>query len=303
MKKKIITRIAEGLGNQLFMYANSFSLSKKLKYDFFIDDKSAYFQSKNIRTFLLDNFNISARICEDSEKFNTVYLNFVRKILKKIDLIKKQKKFLVEKKDIYKKTMFYNFLDGFNPDYKLFVEGHFESEKYFLEYRNSLITEFTLKQANNFFNNKFYNHVSNNNAVSICIRQNRFSERINNKNDELSISKSKKLVKTTINYIKRAEKFIETKIPSPNYFIWSNDFSNLREYFPENKYQFVENHNNKVVQDFFLMTQCKNFIVGPTSFHWWGAWLSNKDNKICVRPQDINPSNNTNFWPDSWIKI
>ena len=57
------------------------------------------------------------------------------------------------------------------------------------------------------------------------------------------------------------------------------------------------------MQDFFLMTQCKNFIVGPTSFHWWGAWLSNNDNKICVRPQDINPSNNTNFGPDSWIKI
>ena len=60
------------------MYANSFSLSKKLKYNFFIDDTSAYFQSKSIRVFLLDNFNISAPVCKDSEKFNTLYLNFVR---------------------------------------------------------------------------------------------------------------------------------------------------------------------------------------------------------------------------------
>ena len=30
MKKKIIVKISEGLGNQLFMYANAFSLSKKI---------------------------------------------------------------------------------------------------------------------------------------------------------------------------------------------------------------------------------------------------------------------------------
>ena len=33
--------------------------------------------------------------------------------------------------------------------------------------------------------------------------------------------------------------------------------------------------------DFYLLTLCQNFIVGPTSFHWWGAWLSQNNNKIC----------------------
>ena len=33
---KIIVRIAEGLGNQLFMYANAFALSKKINYNFFV---------------------------------------------------------------------------------------------------------------------------------------------------------------------------------------------------------------------------------------------------------------------------
>ena len=31
MKKKIIVRIAEGIGNQLFIYAHAFALSKKSK--------------------------------------------------------------------------------------------------------------------------------------------------------------------------------------------------------------------------------------------------------------------------------
>ena len=87
------------------------------------------------------------------------------------------------------------------------------------------------------------------------------------------------------------------------YLVWSNDFSNLREYFPHNKFRFVDLKENKTINDFFLLLQCKNFIVGPTSFHWWGAWLSGLDNKICTRPKNLNPSNNSDFWPESWIDI
>ena len=85
--------------------------------------------------------------------------------------------------------------------------------------------------------------------------------------------------------------------------MWSNDFTNLREYFPENEFIFVDNKNNKSLTDFYLLTKCKNFIVGPTSFHWWPAWLNTSSNSLIIRPKNINISNNRDFWPDSWIKI
>ena len=47
MTKRIIVEIAEGLGNQLFMYAHVFSLAKKLNYDLLIDDTSGYSKKKN----------------------------------------------------------------------------------------------------------------------------------------------------------------------------------------------------------------------------------------------------------------
>ena len=46
MNKKIIVRIAEGIGNQLFMYAHAYSLSKTINYDLFIDNTSGYFKKK-----------------------------------------------------------------------------------------------------------------------------------------------------------------------------------------------------------------------------------------------------------------
>ena len=48
MKKKIIVEIAEGLGNQLFMYAHAYSMAKKLNYELFVfDNKSSYYLKKN----------------------------------------------------------------------------------------------------------------------------------------------------------------------------------------------------------------------------------------------------------------
>ena len=64
MEKKLIVRIAEGLGNQLFMYANAYSLSKKIKYELLVDDKSGFIKTKNFRSYYLHNFNISAKIID-----------------------------------------------------------------------------------------------------------------------------------------------------------------------------------------------------------------------------------------------
>ena len=302
MNKKLIVRISEGLGNQLFMYANAFSLSKKINYDLFVDNESSY-RSKNIRSYLLNNFEISANIATQDLKFNSFKKNFFRKIKIHVDKLKTNKEFLIEKKLLDKKTSYYDYLKNISFNDNLFLEGHFESEKYFLHERDNILNEFSLINHANFKKNVYLKNIQNENIVSICIRQNRYSERIGNYSDTPSIEKSKSFVKNTIDYIKKAESLIEKKVTNPKYYIWSDDFNNLREYFPENKYTFVINNENKILNDFFLMQNCKYFIVGPTTFHWWGAWLSNFENKICIRPKNLNPSNNTDFWPTTWISI
>ena len=89
--KKMIVRLAEGLGNQLFMYANAFSLSKKNNYDLYIDDESGFFKDKDICKYQLDNFNINSSICNQSLKFNNHIKNLKRKLLIKTDFFKKKK--------------------------------------------------------------------------------------------------------------------------------------------------------------------------------------------------------------------
>ena len=303
MKNKLIARIAEGLGNQLFMYAHSYALSKKINYSFYIDDESAYFKKKDIREYELDNFNISAQKISNNEKFNSYFLNFKRSILKKIDLFLPKKNFLIEQRSNFKQTKYYKY-DTKQLSNKIYVEGYFESEQYFKQYKDELREEFKFKNSTSYKDNRYYNEILHNNKiVSICVRQNRYSERTGNRDDKLSIIKSDKFTQDTIEYIFRAISICEKKIDNPIFYIWSNDFKDLREYFNHDKFIFVENNFNKSITDFYLLNKCKNFIVGPTSFHWWPAWLNYEENNIIIRPKNLNPSNNLDFWPESWISV
>ena len=303
MNKKIIVKISEGLGNQLFMYANAYVISKKFNLNLNLDPYSGYYQN-NLRSYMLDNFNISSDIAPPNWIFANNYRNLIKKIKIQLDYFRNKKSFLFEFKNKDKST-YYNPLNLENINDIFYLDGNFESEKYFLDYRKELLDEFSIKNEKQYLNNKFLNMINTENVVSISIRQNRYSERVKNKNNIESIKKSEQFVKETVNYIYKSIKFIKTKIQNPKFLLWSNDFNNLQKYFPKNEFFYVENsHNtNKVLNDFYLLTQCKNFIVGPSTFSWWGAWLSNKNNKICIRPKYLNPSNNKDFWPQDWISI
>ena len=302
MKKKIITKISEGLGNQLFMYANSYSLCKKNNFDHYIDTLSGYYQKKHIYDFVLDRFSISALKASKEFSFENPYKNLLKRILIFIDKFSKNKKFYFEKKDANKLSE-YSPLDLDKAYNHFFIDGNFESEKYFIDYRNDLLNEFDIKNKDQFSDNKYLDIIKKYNVVSICVRQNRFSERINNKFSSENLNKSLLFVKETINYINKAIEYFNKRIDNPKYLIWSNDFDNLDKYFDTKKFIFVINSEDKVLTDFFLLTQCRYFIVGPSTFHWWGAWLSNFDDKICVRPNNLNPSNNKDFWPEKWTII
>jgi hypothetical protein len=306
MNNIIVARISNGLGNQLFQYAAAYALAKKLKRKLLIDNESAYFKKKDsLRNYELHNFNLSTQIVDQKYKFNNYLLDTKRKFLKKIDFLLTKKKFIIESKNQNKKTSYYN-IKICNPHDILFMEGYYESFRYFEETELNIQNEFNFKNEELYSSNKYLEIINNNSVVAITIRQNRYSELKMKPNDIVEGKiKSDNFMQNTINYINRAVNFFDKKINNPKYLIWSNDFCNLRQHFNDSKFYFVLNENNKTLNDFYLLTKCKYFIVGPTSFGWWGAWLSKFKDKIILRPADniLNPSNNFDFWPEKWISI
>ena len=188
----------------------------------------------------------------------------------------------------------------------IYLEGYFESENYFKDYRSDLIKEFSFKSAPNLKDNTYKKIIDTANVVSIAFRGNRFSEFSDSEKNNLRLQKTLNFEKLAVKYIYRGVEYFKSKIQNPRFLLWSDNFENLEQYFDPKIFTFVQNEKEKkIFLDFFLMRQCKYFIVGPTSFHWWPAWLCNHKEKIILCPKDLelNVSSNLNYWPESWIKI
>ena len=310
MKKSLIVEISEGLGNQLFMYSNAFALAKDNKIDLLIDNTSGYFRKKNKlrgQQYFLDYFNIKQDIAPAHLKSDTFFKYFKKKLDLELDNFRSKKNYLFEDNNPVKNSKKISSLMDFkkiNLHNNIFLKGNFENENYFHSYRDDLIKLFTVKSQYIKNNSTLIDMLLNTNSISIHIRQNRFSDQNIKKDNHDNILKSKKFVDDSMEYIERSIKFFNSKIEDPTFFIWSNDFTDVNSLFnryKKNNLHFVE--GNDAINDFNLFKYAKHFIVGPSTFHWWGAWLNNSPNKICLIPKNINPSNNDNFWPQNWLKI
>ena len=310
-KKKLILRLSNGIGNQMFMYAAGYSIAKKLKRNFLIDNESAFKIKKNISFYCLNEFNLNCNIAKKKDKFLGLYGYLKRKLFKKFDNFINKKNFLIEYKNKAKISRYDQNLLSKNFNKDLFLEGHFETEKYFQYFKKQIIDQFKFKHYRFYKRNKYYKLINNCNSVSICIRQNRFSEKLTNINHN-DDGKSYKYSLEQIRYIKKAINFLNKKIDNPKYFLWSNDYRYLNDYFNTKQFTYIKNSSKQKIGsrqmlDLFLMTQAKHFIVIPSTFNWWGAYLSNNKNKIIVRPNEKNFSffkiNNNDFWPENWISV
>ena len=310
MEKKLIVEIAEGLGNQLFMYAHAHSLSRKLDCDLLIDNRSAYSVKKNTlrkhQKYMLDSFNIIQNYAPDNLIYDTKLKRIKKKFLILLDKFSTKKTFLKEtttKINNLKIPKNYKNLSQKSFSNNIYVQGNFENYKYFNNYQNELSKFFIPKNELISYNQEIIKKLTSTNSISIHIRRNRFSDQIGLTDTITNQKKSEIFTERIINYTNKSIDYINLKVSNPQYFIWTNDHKNIDDLLSKIKVKNYTLLNNDVINDFNLFRYCKHFIVGPSSFHWWGAWLNKNPNKICTRPIDMNPSNNENFWPKEWVPI
>lgn len=301
ISKKIIVKIAAGLGNQMFMYANAYSLSKKHSLNLSVDNTSGYFQKKNrtlSREYGLDIFNLSSNKSSNVDKFDTYFKHLLKKILIFLDKFCVKKTFFKEKLNKDKMSSFIP-IDISNSKKKLYIEGYYQSEKYFYEFKKNLQDEFSINLTNTDFKDTFKNNLINTNSISLHLRRNRFKSSDGKFGDQNY--KGPVTFDNVIDYVNRGINYFRENTANPHFFVWSDNFDEIEKYFDGDDFTYVKGANIK--HDFYLFQFAKNFIVSPSTFHWWGAWLNNSENKICLRPKNINPSNNADFWPEKWIAI
>ena len=303
--KKVIVRLGNGLGNQLFTYAAAYAFAKKHNAELFVDNESGFYKRYK---YELHNFNISAQIVEKKHKFVGFLGKVKRKILIKLSKSNSDSKFLIEARDKNKLSNYNPNQLNINFNKNLYFEGYFQSEKYFKSDIELLLKEFSFKDNIINQNNSFIKDIKNSDSVSIHLRQDKFLVDENHKNlGELN----SEFLEHNIKLIKRGIEYFDKKIDNPKYFVWSNNFSGYKYLFDSKKFTLVNNNFDKdPAYDLYLMSLCKHFILSPSTMHYWGALLSKNTNKICLGPTKIKNrsgyygfSNNSAIKPNWWKEI
>lgn len=294
----IIVKLMGGLGNQMFQYALGRHLAEKnqvvLKMDLaFLKDRTAR-PDFTYRDYELHIFNIKESFASATEV--EAYCATSKNKVKQWIYALKQKLRPVR----YHHEHAFNFDPlVLNAPQNTYLEGYWQSEKYFKAIAPIIRNEFSIRHEINHRVLPLYDLVRNGNAVSIHIRRGDFvaNKGINQFHGVCSLD-----------YYYRAIEIMEAKIPDPQFFVFSDDIQWAKENLKFSSPHFFALNDQSVpaYEDMRLMSLCKHQIIANSSFSWWAAWLNNNENKLVIAPERwFNDSsvNTSDIIPEGWMKI
>lgn len=298
----IIVRLGGGLGNQLFQYALGRHLSIIHQRELRIDT-SGYTSTigdpqKGIRTFALSHFTIEAKPASLNELALFRHKRtIVDKVINKLGRFGAyyKKAYIIEPENLHFK--FDEDLLSASLKDPVYIEGYWQSEKYFIDIEDVIRGEFSFVDQQDQKNSEMLEKINSVNSVALHIRHGDNATAVAQNHGVLPLS-----------YYKEAIRKIAESVTDPHFFIFSDDpvwaQNNLKLEFPA---EFVtHNGDEKNYEDLRLMSSCKHHIVGNSTFSWWGAWLGKKSNQIVIAPRHYHIGHDVSkldFYPDRWIIV
>ncbi|RJO59342.1 hypothetical protein C4546_03100 [Candidatus Parcubacteria bacterium] len=283
----IIVKLSGGLGNQLFQYAlgRQLALSQKAKVKYDI----SWYAGQNKRKCELEYFKapVEHATSDEIRKFS--------KLQKKPGMQNYFRNLIFANEKIYIKEKSFNFdariLQTKPPAY---LDGYWQSEKYFMASQDQIRKDFTLKNPLSTKAQGLLEAIKQHPSVSLHIRRTDYLQGSNNFYHICSLD-----------YYEQAIKILEQQYDDFKIFVFSDDIewakANLKFRQPM---EFV--NGNTSFEDLRLMSRCDHNIIANSTFSWWGGWLNANLNKTVIAPAKwfSDPKIKTeNLLPETWVKI
>jgi len=147
-------------------------------------------------------------------------------------------------------------------------KGYFQSEKYFIKYKDEIINMFSNQDILTELKNKYGDRLKN--SVSLHFRR----------GDYLHLQHFHPC--PSINYYKNSLSHIESLKKTDNIFVFSDDINWCRNNFKDDRCIYIE--GQKDYEDLYLMSLCENNVIANSSFSWWGSYLNLNGDKIVCAP-------------------
>lgn len=291
----VIVRIKCGLGNQLFEYVLGRRIALANKSELKLD-LSAY-DEDSLRGYRLDSFNIDADIASPAEIARVT--GFDRR-----GVSGRLWRLCQSLKPYHKRSIIAERWYHFDPDVlrvsgDVYIDGYWQSEKYFEDIKPVLKEELTFKNAPDAVNQALISRIANTSSVCLHVRRGDYVT---------DPSVRERFGVCTPDYYYSGIDILKSRLDNPELFVFSDDpdwvKANLRTDCPTT--YVTHNGPEKDCEDLLLMSQCKHHIIANSSFSWWGAWLCSNPDQIVVAPKNwcLDPSRDAkDVVPDGWLRI
>lgn len=276
----VIVRLMGGLGNQLFQYAAGRALATRLGAELKLDKLDLEVPDA-LRGYELCHFNVreqfeakdvlakvrpGPRCVPDRSKLRTIWRRLVRRSKQQcFTRIDEQRPSAFDPRFLH--------LQG-----NLYLNGYWQSEKYFLPIRPELLQEFSLRDGCDQQNQRFQKLIARqSNSISLHVRR----------TDYISNERTRAIHDVcTPAYYHRCIESIRRRVGSPHFFVFSDDIPWARSNLCfEEPVTFVDHNGpDRGHQDLLLMSRCRHHILANSSFSWWGAWLDARPEKLVLAP-------------------
>lgn len=287
----IIWRIDNGLGNQMFEYANA-RVWKERGYDVRLDMNKAYDSSflkhkdNDARQNSIQNFSITLPEIDVLEYGKYEYI-------KRENIRDRFIFWLAEhglwKYRFYEEKVYRYFKKPFCILGNCYVRAWFHDESHFKHIRSILLKEFTLKKKIK-ISKALREALENEESVSVHIRR----------GDYVKIRHALKPV-----YYNRAMKMMKQKYKNPLFLIFSEDLEWAKRNLANTDNCIYVNEDKKLqdYEELMIMSRCRSNIISNSTYSWWGAWLNRNPDKMVIAPKGPWLSKQTNIIPKNWVAI
>lgn len=288
----ILVELSGGLGNQLFQYAAGLSLACHHGVELKVN--AASFDRPDLivgtqRTFELDNLQTPPQQASNKEIASFLKQSIIKKCFEKFTPF--------HKRSIYKErsTRFDQIF--FEAGKEVYIKGNRQSEKYFKPFEDRIREKIQVKDCIKKKYQTISNEMRETESVAIHIRR----------GDYLTNIALQVLGLLPLEYYYSAVEYVSQQKNVSTVYVFSDDIPWVKENLNLNlPVKYASEFSPSAIDDFYLMSQCRNQIIANSTFSWWAAWLNDNSSKIVVAPTQWYNSpdfDSTDIIPDEWKKI
>ena len=292
----VIARLHDGLGNQLFIYAAARALATARGATLLVDEHSGfahdrrYGASCQIRHFAIEAPRAPCRLSYDFP-LGRQLRDLETALSLKLPL---QHRFMIREADFDAASAGAPLRDVIR------AEGYWQSPRYFSQIADDIRREFRVVTELSAQSEAVRRDIRAANAIGLHVRQ------MHGAHHAFNAPPPKAVPQLPYDYYEEAVTRIAARAENPVFFCFADNFEWIRERwnFPW-PIRYVDHNrgSDNAHEDIALMRECRHFIVGNSTFSWWGAWLCDAPDKRVVAPSNTGAvpwGSEKDLFPADW---